>query len=82
VTGPPGSDGARATPIARNRPFIIVAAATAAASVPPPATTARAANWAEPAKIKAEAATAWSAEKPACRATTPKDIESTNPTTA
>ena len=50
--------------------------------MPPLATTARAANCAEPAKMKAEAATAWSAEKPACRATTPKDIESTKPTTA
>ena len=51
-------------PMARKRPFIIVAAATAAISVPPPANTASAANWAEPAKTNADAATAWTAEKP------------------
>ena len=82
LSGPPGSEGAKAMPMARNRPFIKVAAATAAASVPPADTTASAANCAEPANTRAEAATAWIAEKPACLATTPNDIESTKPTVA
>ena len=45
-------------------------------------TTASAANWAEPAKTRAAVAMAWSGEKPASRASTPNDSESTNPTAA
>ena len=59
-----------------------VPAATAAAAVPPLASTASAANCAEPAKTIAAVTIACSAVKPACRASTPKDIDSTNPTTA
>ena len=69
-------------PMARNRPFIRVAAAMAADRVPPPTTTDSAANCAEPAKTNAEDATAWRAENPAWRATTPKDIDRTKPTVA
>ena len=68
--------------MARKRPFIIAAAATAAISVPPAANTASAANWAEPANTNADAAIAWPGEKPAWRATTPNDRDSTKPTTA
>ena len=82
LSGPPGSDGARAVPIARNRPFISVPAATAAAAVPPLARTASPANCADPAKTIAAVRIAWSGENPACRASTPNDIDSTNPTTA
>ena len=69
-------------PIARKRPFISVPAATAAAAVPPLTRTARPANWADPAKTIAAVRIAWNAENPACRASTPNDIDSTNPTTA
>ena len=54
----------------------------AAAAVPPVASTASPANCAEPAKTTAAVTMAWAAENPACRASTPNDMESTKPTTA
>jgi hypothetical protein len=76
-SGPPGSDGASAMPIGRNRECTRVAAPTAAGRPPPCAITASAANWAEPANTTADMTIAPTAEKPASRASTPKESETT-----
>src|SRR3954447_7475884 len=78
----PGSEGASAMPIGRKREFISAAAETAAASPPPAAMIWIAANWAEPAKTIADMTIAAAAEKPASRASTPKDSESRKPAAA
>ena len=77
-SGPPGSDGASAMPMARKRECIRVAAPSAAPIPPPPVTIASAANCADPANTSAEVAMACSSVKPACTARTPNESESTN----
>src|SRR5688500_6983560 len=69
-------------PIGRNRGFIRAAAATDAPADPPPARIATAANWAEPANTTADITIAASTGKPASRASTPTDVDSSAPTAA
>lgn len=81
-SGPPGSDGASAMPMARKRECIKVAEPSAAPIPPPPLTIASAANCADPANTRAEVAMACSGVNPVCTARTPNEPESTKPTAA
>src|SRR5215210_5662217 len=75
--GPPFKNGATATPIAKNREFMM--GATIAASAPPPApNTATTANWADPEKAMTEKTIGATIPHPRERARTPKEIPSTN----
>ena len=76
-SGPPGSDGPSAAPMARKREFIIAAATSAAPTVPPAATMAIAVNCAEPAKTIADMTIAAVADSPAPSARTPNDSATT-----
>jgi hypothetical protein len=75
-SGPPGSDGASATPIGTKRELISAAAPSAAPISPPPATIAIAVNCAEPAKTIADITTTAICDIPAFCATTPNEIAS------
>ena len=66
LSGPPGSDGPSAAPIARKREFMSVAADIAAPAPPPAARIATAVNCAEPAKTTSDIRIASRAVKPAC----------------
>ena len=82
MSGPPESDGAKATPIGRKREFISAAAPSAAPSVPPAPMIPSAAICAEPAKTIALIRIAVQPGMPTSPASTPKDIASTLPASA
>src|SRR3954447_18677523 len=82
LSAPPGNDGAKAMPIARNLEFIRPAASTAGPRPPPAATIDTDANCAEPAKTTTDMTIAAAAEKPASRARTPNEADSRRPAAA
>lgn len=79
---PPLSTGATPKPMGRNRVFMSSPAVMAAAGPPPALSTLSAANWAEPANTITDITIACTAEKPAWRASTPKETDSTKPAAA
>ena len=78
----PGSDGAIAMPIARNREFMSAAATIAAPTAPPAPRIAIAANCAEPANTTTHMTIAATSESPTSWATTPNDTASRPPAIA
>ena len=76
--GPPFKKGATATPIGKNRLFKRTAATIAASAPPPAPNTATTANWADPEKVMTEKTIGATIPQPRDRASTPKEIPSTN----